>query len=146
VVARVKFSNAVTIDRPVHDVFAFVSDLENVPKWNYAIVETRKISSGPVAVGTRYLQIRSEPRRSEESLEVIDLEPDRRLAVRGDLGPFVGTLVYEFEEMGDATRLTNDAALAAHGALKMAAPVMSGRVRDAVAANLRVLKVLLENA
>jgi uncharacterized membrane protein len=35
------------IRRPIEDVFAFLSDFENVPKWNYAIVETRKVSEGP---------------------------------------------------------------------------------------------------
>jgi Polyketide cyclase / dehydrase and lipid transport len=43
-----EFSNTITIERSPHDVFVFVSDLENVPKWNHAIVETRKISDGPV--------------------------------------------------------------------------------------------------
>jgi uncharacterized protein YndB with AHSA1/START domain len=45
------FENTVLIARPIEDVFGFLSDLENVPKWNYAIVETRKISEGPVAWG-----------------------------------------------------------------------------------------------
>lgn len=38
------FTNVVTINRPAHDVFAFLADFENVPKWNYAITETRKSS------------------------------------------------------------------------------------------------------
>jgi uncharacterized membrane protein len=40
------FENTVTIRRPVEDVFAFLADFENVPAWNYAIVETRKVSPG----------------------------------------------------------------------------------------------------
>jgi uncharacterized membrane protein len=35
------FENIVKIRRPVEDVFAFLADFENVPAWNYAIVETR---------------------------------------------------------------------------------------------------------
>jgi len=34
------FANTVTIERPEQEVFAFLADFENVPKWNYAIVET----------------------------------------------------------------------------------------------------------
>jgi uncharacterized protein YndB with AHSA1/START domain len=52
------FTNSVTIDRSVDEVFAFLSDFENVPKWNYAIGETRKSSPGPVAVGATYVQRR----------------------------------------------------------------------------------------
>jgi hypothetical protein len=87
-----EFSNTITIERSPHDVFVFVSDMENVPKWNYAIVETRRISDGPVRVGTTYRQVRSLPSRSEETLQVIELDPDRRFAVHGGLGPFEGTL------------------------------------------------------
>ena len=46
------FQNTVTIRRAIDDVFAFLADFENVPAWNYAIVETKKTSPGPVGVGT----------------------------------------------------------------------------------------------
>lgn len=139
-----QFVNTVTIDRPAHDVFTFVADLENLPKWNYAIEETRKTSDGPVGVGTTYRQVRSVPTRSEETLRVTEMHPDRRLAVHGDLGPFVATLSYEFEDVGGRTRLTNTADLEGRGLTKLAGPIVSGRVREAVAANLGVLKQLLE--
>jgi carbon monoxide dehydrogenase subunit G len=139
-----EFSNTITIERSPHDVYAFVSDLENVPKWNYAIVETRKTSDGPVRVGTTYRQVRSLPSRREETLQVTELEPDQRFAVHGGLGPFEGTLTYEFEEVSGSTRLTNKADLGARGIRRLAAPLVSGRVREAVAANLETLKRLLE--
>jgi uncharacterized protein YndB with AHSA1/START domain len=50
-VTMATFQNTVTIRRPVRDVFAFLADFENVPKWNYAIVETEKTSPGPVGSG-----------------------------------------------------------------------------------------------
>jgi uncharacterized protein YndB with AHSA1/START domain len=64
------FENTVMIARPIEDVFGFLADLENIPNWNYAIVETRKVSKGPVGVGTTYHQVRSVPSRSEERLEI----------------------------------------------------------------------------
>jgi uncharacterized protein YndB with AHSA1/START domain len=140
-----RFENAVVIDRPAREVFAFLADLENVPRWNYAIESTSKTSDGPVRVGTTYRQVRTLPSRSEESLEVTELEPDRRLAVRGDLGPFAGTLTYVLEETDGRTRLVNTADLEARGVMRLAAPLAAGRVREAVAANLGELKRLLES-
>jgi uncharacterized protein YndB with AHSA1/START domain len=61
------FENTVTIRRPIEDVFAFLADFENIPKWNYAIVETHKVSEGVVGVGTIYQQVRSVPSRSESA-------------------------------------------------------------------------------
>jgi carbon monoxide dehydrogenase subunit G len=139
-----EFTNTVLIERPLHDVFQFVSDLEHIPQWNYAIEETRKMSDGPLRVGTTYRQVRSVPTRSEESLEVTELLQDRRFAVHGDLGPFQATLTYDFEDVGGDTRLTNRADLKAGGITKLVAPIASGRIREAVAANLGELKRLLE--
>ncbi|HZD01979.1 MAG TPA: SRPBCC family protein [Actinomycetes bacterium] len=76
------FDNTVIIRRPVTDVFAFLADFENLPKWNYAIAETRKVSAGPVGVGTTYRQTRSVPSRSEEGFEVTAFEPARQLLGR----------------------------------------------------------------
>ena len=123
-----KFSNTITIERSPHDVFEFVSDLENVPKWNYAIAETRKMSEGPLGVGTIYRQVGSLPTTSEESLQVTQYEPDRRFVVHGGLGPFEGTLAYCIEEVGGITRLTNEADLQTQGIMKLAAPIASGKI------------------
>ncbi|MGH4006658.1 MAG: SRPBCC family protein [Pseudonocardiaceae bacterium] len=64
------FENAVTIRRSVEDVFTFLADFENVPIWNHAIMETRKMSRGAVAIGTTYRQTRSLPTRTEENFTV----------------------------------------------------------------------------
>lgn len=85
-----RFTNTITIDRPPAEVFAFLARFENVPLWNEAIRETRKISPGPVGVGSRYVQTRSLPTRREETFEVTEYEPDRSLAIRGTFGPFPG--------------------------------------------------------
>jgi carbon monoxide dehydrogenase subunit G len=138
------FENTVTIRRPVGEVFAFLADFENVPAWNHAISETRKVSPGPVGVGTVYRQIRSVPRRSEEGLEVTVLEPASRLEVQGELGPFRARLRYALEPAAGGTRLTNAVELRASGLLSMVAPLATARVKRAVAANLDTLRQLLE--
>ena len=140
-----EFANSIEIDRPAHDVFRFLANFENVPRWNYAIEETRKTSEGPVGVGATYRQLRSVPRASEEVFEVTVYEPDSRLSIRGDLGPLKGTVTYELEPAGDATRLTNTADLQGRGLAKLAAPLAVGRIREAVAENLVTLKELLES-
>ena len=53
-----EFENTIRVDRPIVEVFAFLSDLENIPKWNYYVVEVRKLSDGPIGIGTRYHQVR----------------------------------------------------------------------------------------
>ena len=138
------FENVVVIGRPIEDVFAFLSDFENVPKWNYAIVETRKVSEGPVGVGTTYRQVRSVPSRSEESFEVTAYDPPRHLAIQGQLGPFPSRLSYALDALPEGTRVTNSVELQLRGPGRLLGPLAVPRVRDAVGANLRKLKELLD--
>ena len=77
------FQNTVTIARPVGEVFAFLADLRNIPRWNYAIARTVPTSPGPAGAGATYRQTRTIPRRSEENLQITVFQPPTRLAVQG---------------------------------------------------------------
>jgi uncharacterized membrane protein len=45
-----EFENTVYTDRPIGEVFAFLSDFENIPKWNYYVLEVRQRSESPIGV------------------------------------------------------------------------------------------------
>jgi carbon monoxide dehydrogenase subunit G len=139
-----KFTNTITIDRRLADVFGFLADFENVPLWNYAISDTRKISGDPVGVGSRYRQTRTLPARREETFEVTHFERDQRLSIRGALGPFHSEVTYLLTPAGNGTLLTNTMKLEASGPVRLVAPLAAAGIKSAVAANLGVLKQLLE--
>ncbi len=141
-----RFTNTVTIDRPLGEVFAYLAQFENVPQWNHAIRETRMTSRGPVGVGARYVQNRTLPTRGEETFEITEYEPDRKLSIRGTFGPFPGRIAYELEPMNDGTRLTNAVALEPSGLLSVFAPLATSRIKAEVAANLATLKRRLESS
>jgi Polyketide cyclase / dehydrase and lipid transport len=103
------------IRRPTAEVFGFLADFENIPKWNYAIVETHKVSQGPIGVGTIYQQVRSVPSRSEERFEVTAHNPPQQLEIQGQLGPFPSRLSYVLDAIPEGTRITNTVELDAQG-------------------------------
>lgn len=140
----INFTNTVTIERPIDDVFSYLSDLEHTPEWNWAIGETRKITPGPIMVGTRYRQTRAVPRPETEFLEITELDHNKRIEVRGILAEMPAHLTYEVEEDGLGTVLTNAVSLDVEGPARMLAPVLSRRIAQAVASNLNDLKVRLE--
>ena len=139
-----KFSNTITIDRQPAEVFAFLAQLENLPRWNYAISETRKITPGPVGIGSTYAQIRMLPTASTESLEITAYLLDQTLSVRGGFGPMSGTATYLLEPIGTSTRLTNVMDLEPSGILAIVALFTSAQIKSAVSANLSVLKGIVE--
>ncbi|WP_353828150.1 SRPBCC family protein [Agromyces sp. SYSU T0242] len=141
-----QFENLVTIRRPRPDVFAYLADFGNIPRWNHAIRETHLLTELPVRVGSRFRQVRTLPSVSEEEFEVTEFDPDRRIAVEGVIAGFRGRATYVLDGEGDTTTLTNAAELAASGAMGFMVSLAAPRVRAAVAENLGVLKDLLERA
>jgi uncharacterized protein YndB with AHSA1/START domain len=139
------FSNTVEIARSPASVFAYLADLEHIPEWNWAIVSTRKLTSGRAGVGTRYEQRRSVPRPAIETLEITELATDRRIEIVGDLGSFQARLTYELSSIGPGTSLTNTVELEPHGPLGAVAGLFPGRIQGAVAENLEVLRSLLDH-
>lgn len=139
-----EFTNTVAINRRPDEVFAYLSQFENIPAWNYAISQTRRVGTGPVGVGSRYTQTRTIPRPADEDFEIIAFTPPGHLAIRGVLGPFQADSDYRLEADGESTILTNAMTLEASGVMRIAASLAGSRVRTAVAANLDVLKQLLE--
>jgi hypothetical protein len=76
------FKQSVVINRPVDQVFSFVSDLENDPPWT-AVAEMRRTSPGPLGVGTTFRQRdRILGRRLDLSLEVVGYEPNHRITLK----------------------------------------------------------------
>lgn len=138
------FTNEVTIERSIEDVFAYLADLENVPIWNYAIRRTTKLTPGAVGVATEYEQSRWIPTVSTERLVVTAFDPPSLLEVTGQLGPFAGRLRYELRALSPSrTLLVNSAELAAPTLLGPLSTLLGRRVGAAVAANLAVLRDLL---
>jgi Polyketide cyclase / dehydrase and lipid transport len=140
------FQNTVTITRPAGEVFAFLAELRNIPRWNYAIARTVPTSPGPARVGATYRQTCTIPRPSEENLKITVFQPPTRLAVQGQIGPFQATTSYLLESVAAGTRLTNDVKLEPVSALlRPIGPLAAPRIKAAVARNLRTLKGLLES-
>jgi uncharacterized membrane protein len=140
----INFTNTIQINRPIEDVYAYLSDLTHTPEWNWAIQETRQITPGPTAVGTRYRQTRNVPRPATEVLEITNLETDRHIELEGTLAQFSAHLSYQLDATERGTQITNAVALDPQGAVRLFAPVAGSRIKRAVADNLSQLKNLLE--
>lgn len=140
----INFTNTLHINRPVDEVYAYLSDLEHTPEWNWAINETRKTTPGPATVGTRYRQTRSVPQPGTEILEVTALETNEHIEVEGTLAQFAARLTYHLDERDGGTELTNTVNLEASGAVRLIAPALRNRINRAVADNLNELRNRLE--
>ena len=67
------------IDKPVKDVFAFITNPNNMSKWNAAVVSMEQMTPGAVGVGTKFKNVGEMlGRRIEGEMQVVAFEPDSK--------------------------------------------------------------------
>ena len=136
-----EFENTVYIDRPIGEVFAYLSDFENIPKWNYYVLDVRQLSESPIGVGTTYHQVR---KTDEQDFRITEFEPNHTVAVKTlpQSSPELEMRFSLYEE-GNTTRIRDEWKLDT-GRPAILERLAGGRVKSAVAENLAKLKELLE--
>ena len=136
-----EFENTILIDRPVNEVFAFLSDFANIPKWNYYVLEVRQLSDNPIGVGTTYHQVR---KSDEQDFRIIEFEPNHSVVVKTLPHSSPGfERKFTLHEEGDTTRIRDEWKLDT-GRPAILERLALRRVKSAVAENLAKLKKLLE--
>ena len=134
------FDLEVTIDRPVADVFAYVSDVRNLPQWQESAEGAEWIEEGK-----RFRERRSFLGRSASlELEVTAREENRRFDVRSVSGPVRFDIRHSFAEEGQGTRLAVTADAKIGVALKFAARMAQGQAERQFRSDLQRLKEVLE--
>ena len=53
----IEFKGSIAVERSPEDVFAFVADPGNRPKYQHNIVESRVVTGGPVRHGTSFKEV-----------------------------------------------------------------------------------------
>jgi len=137
----IEFETTVRVACPASTVFAFLSSFENLPKWNYFVVDVTQITPGPVGIGTTYHQVR---KTDEQDFSVTEFEPDSKIAVK-TLPGSSPDLEMQFTLWADA----GETEIRDRWKLKTGKPVLiekvgAGQIKSAVTQNLLKLKELLE--
>jgi carbon monoxide dehydrogenase subunit G len=98
---------SVKIDKPVEQVFAFITNLENQKKLSTYITGIEV--TGPVQLGTQYkIETTSMGFKNVTTNEVVSFEPNRKFGVKTFAAPPASdvTNTYLLEEDGGGTKLT----------------------------------------
>jgi uncharacterized protein YndB with AHSA1/START domain len=120
------FKATVVIDRPIEEVFAFLADGENDPKFSSRVLEMAKTTDGPPAVGTVYAStVKDAGMKTKREFKLTEFEPPSRIRwaeVSKNLvtAPEGG---YDLAPEGSGTRVTVYNVLEGHGLGKLIAPL-----------------------
>lgn len=97
----------VQVRRSPADVFAYVTDNENAPRWAEGIVAIRTIKETPEQVGSRFeVDIQEGPKVNTYTGVSLVHDPPRRKRDRMGRDGFFMEMQLDFEPTDDGTRLT----------------------------------------
>src|SRR5918996_4732707 len=95
---------AVEIARPPETVAAYEFDPANDPTWIGGVKSAERLTDGPIAAGSRVRRVGGFLGRPIEwVMDVVELVPARRLAMRAVRSPFPMDVTYELEPSGHGT-------------------------------------------
>ena len=96
----------IEIQRPVKEVFVFISNTTNLPIYDKTILDVKKITEGPIGVGTTYHLTTNQFGIQMDVRQVLTAyEPSRHFTYRVDSGPFPVETHYTLESHEVGTKV-----------------------------------------
>lgn len=121
--ARVRGS--IEIHRPVDEVFEFVADQRNEPRYNPRMTESVKLTEGPIGVGTQFrstVESRGEP--VQVTIECTGFDRPQRLASRSTMTGAVVEGEVRCRPVPGGTLFSWDWDVAVSGPARLAGPLV----------------------
>ena len=112
------------------EVFAYLADFSHTSDWDPGIAESRRLTDGPTAVGSRFEVVavfRGNRQRFEYT--VTELEAGRRIALHGEGEKATSEDVITVEPQGAGTRVRYEAIIRLKGVLRVVEPFLGGTFR-----------------
>lgn len=138
-----RISTAVEIDRPISDVWSYLTDLHNAKDWSTEVVETTY--SGPLQLGATGVDTRLwGKKRVDWDWSVTAFESPHTLELT--YGPPLNAVArFTFDEVGiDRTRVTCDTNLTPTGWWRLMTPFIASEGRKADETQFAKVKAILE--
>ena len=138
-------SMAIPIRRPVEEVFAFVADVENNPRWRSAVTETKWLDPGPTKPGRRGEQTSQVlGRRYSVIAEVVDWDPPHHVSWATTAGGADVETHVRVEPDGDGSLVTLESGGSFTGPWRVLTPLAASLLRRQSRADAARLKALRE--
>jgi uncharacterized membrane protein len=135
----------IIINRPIEEIFNYVTDVNNAAKWQSGIIEAKATSNSVIGIGTTYQYIvQVMGRKIETEGEVTAHEPHSRYAWKSTKGPFPLSGGTTFEETSAGVSVTDTVEAEPGGFFKLAEPLMVKQQQSQMKKDLAALKQLLE--
>ncbi len=141
----IRIESKVVIDRPIEEVFEFVSVVENNPLWQSSIVEGRQTSTGSLGVGTTIMTVsRYFGFRIKTDWRVIEYEPNKTYVAKSISGRGRAKGSGSFESVLNGTHVNLMAEMELSGLFRIFEPLLEIVGQRETEKEFAALKILLE--
>ena len=101
-------SAVIVVNRPIEEVWQFISDVQNMARWVSGVSEPRRTSAGELGVGSTFTsKFTYRNRTFDVRYAVTEFTPPVRFATNWTDGPFPYNGVVDLERAEGGTRVTN---------------------------------------
>lgn len=143
----VTFDSSVTIKRSSEDVFAYVMEPSNEPRWHEDVVGVRRTSDGVIGAGATFEWTMKFMGTHRVQMEVKEFVPDRRAMIAAvSSGRLMPTITYKFEQVGGGTTFSRHGDIRVGGVLRLIEPVMKVIAPKHMQGLMEKLKLVLEHS
>lgn len=142
-----EITQAVTINRPVNEVFRTVTDFKNAQQWQPDVTESH-MSDEKIRVGIFVTQSRTSRAlgwRLDFNADITGYKPNRLVEYKGVIGRFPVTGRIEFDNSGSVTTVRETIDFRTGCLYTPVAPLITGALNTRTKNALDSLKTLLEN-
>ena len=144
-----RFEGTAVIDRPIEEVFAFLADGENDPKFSPRVLEIRKTTDGPSGVGTVYAStVKDAGMKTQREFKLTEFEAPTRIRWT-ELSKNMITVSeggYDLAREGEGTRLTVHNEFEGHGFGKLILPLALRSARKGADDFANAIKAAVESS
>src|SRR4030095_9032728 len=104
----INVEESIVINRPIEEVFVFVANFENHPKWESNFQKVKLLTSTPSGVGTTYqCELKLPGQTATSKFEITEYEINKKIAFEAEAtGPAKPNGSFLFEPVADGTRVT----------------------------------------
>ena len=135
----------VIIHLPIQEVFAYVTDHANDKYWKPFVTESRKISAGPIGVGTLFeVVVVTLKRRIADQVEVLEYEPSHWYVYSSNNPLFAFTAQLSVSTVASGTHIQGHVNFHARGVWKLFTPFLAMFFRSQSKQTFARLKQVME--
>ena len=144
----IRIESSTQINQSRDRVFEFLTNVDNLPKWQSGVVESKPRSDGPVRVGFQFEETAKVALWKLHTVcTVTEIKANERFAFGAkSTGPLDYDGSFDLQPVAGGTRLTISGTTRFKGIWRLLQPILAGDLRKETRTELATIKLLLEAA